>query len=201
MQILGLLQGLQVRYGSKHTPFIKCTFDSNTLYNDDAMEIDINMLSFFQISGLVTGFLCCSVVPPPNEPPAPPPASALPRPTIVKKAPSAVSRKSYNHHQSNVYICTPSEPHQSPLATSSEVSYGPPGRVLGPPWVSPGSQCIVSSSSSSNGGSFLIKARPQRPVCPWCQSTNPGDDCRDGFCSSVWNRSEAAHGLMRPIHI
>jgi len=32
-------------------------------------------------------------------------------------------------------------------------------------------------------------------VCPLCKSRNPGDDCRDGFCASVWDRGNSMRGL------
>ena len=59
----------------------------------------------------------------------------------------------------------------------------------------------TSSSATSSTGSSGIQQQPQRSrppqICRFCQSTNPGEDCRDGFCSSIWNKEN----LMRPIHI
>ncbi len=34
-------------------------------------------------------------------------------------------------------------------------------------------------------------------LCPFCESRYPGDDCRDGFCSSVWDSGKS----FRSIHL
>ena len=64
--------------------------------------------------------------------------------------------------------------------------------------------CAPSWSQQQSSIQAMLQASSRQPplprpqvCCRWCQSTNPDGDCRDGFCSSVWNKEN----LMRPIHI
>lgn len=158
-----------------------------------ALSLIENLISF---AGLVTGFFCCSVVPPSL-------ASAQEQPPPLARHAQPKKKKIMENYQSspNVYICAPSMPIEPPLHMSSPLPPAHPTPSSEEAWednkrypwmASPSSNCIVSSS----GGS-LASAHKQQAMCRWCQSLNPGDDCRDGFCSSVWNKEN----LMRPIHI
>ena len=146
--------------------------------------------NLISIAGLVTGFFCCSAIPPPSiEPPAAAEAPAMTT-TEAEAAPVIVGLPRANRRKptvpnSHVFICAPSVEQpvtvttQEPLASSSEVSTSF--------WEEP----------AIHAGHAAARLRSTPVVCRWCQTTSPGDDCRDGFCSSVWNKEN----LMRPIHI
>ena len=149
------------------------------------------------------------MVPPPQDPP----------PLRAKRTPSHHRRS----EETNVYICAPSTHQTAPTLPLPPPPVPPtvPSEASTPCWgvsgaedktppsktwmASPGSNCFVSSSSSLASSTNHNHPNTQNPaprvratpmVCRWCYSSNPGD-CRDGFCSSIWNKEN----LMRPIHI
>lgn len=142
----------------------------------------------FYFAGLVTGFFCCSVVPPSDGPPVPQIQNRPQKVGLPEKRPETVTK--------TVYICTPSEPN-SEGAESNSWEENHTDRKY--PWMaSPASNCVVSSGSSTANSHKIGQKVPKRPIiCRWCHSMNPGDDCHDGFCASIWNKEN----LMRPIHI
>ena len=57
---------------------------------------------------------------------------------------------------------------------------------------------LVTSSKgrqvTSSQGQLMTSLKP---VCPLCNSRYPDDDCRDGFCASVWDNDNS----LRSLHL
>lgn len=136
------------------------------------------------ITGLVTGFFCCSTPMPPTPQLQPRRQKPVKQTIINALPPTAVAQQQqYQQQQQHLHLPPPAQVHhQHPQNVF----------ICAPSW---------SQQQQSNIQAMLASSRPPLPrpqvCCRWCQSTNPDGDCRDGFCSSVWNKEN----LMRPIHI
>ena len=133
----------------------------------------------------MTGFFCCSTPMPPTPQLQPRRQKPVKQTIINALPPTAVAQQQqYQQHQQHLHLPPPAQVHQQPPQNVF---------ICAPSW---------SQQQQSNIQAMLAgSSRPPLPrpqvCCRWCQSTNPDGDCRDGFCSSVWNKEN----LMRPIHI